>query len=193
MERGPVSLRIVTLRTHWVLVVMDQFTRRIIGFGIHRGTIDGPSLCRMFRRAIQGQSLPTYLSTDHHPLYRFHQWQANLRVLEVVEIKTVPYVPLLHPFVERLLGTLRRECLNRTLFLRTWRQSCESFRKYINPPTRGVRRTPARLFCLVSLSEALSRVVPDADCRVILRIRHAQGWVRPTPGVIQEPASAWLS
>src|SRR5438876_552494 len=24
-----------TLRTHWVLVVMDQFTRRIIGFGIH--------------------------------------------------------------------------------------------------------------------------------------------------------------
>src|SRR5262249_7873057 len=27
-------------------------------------------------------------------LYRFHQWQANLRVLEVMEIKTVPYVPL---------------------------------------------------------------------------------------------------
>jgi putative transposase len=27
----------LTLRTHWVLVVMDQFTRRIIGFGIHCG------------------------------------------------------------------------------------------------------------------------------------------------------------
>jgi hypothetical protein len=26
-----------TLRTHWVLVVMDQFTRRIIGFGVHCG------------------------------------------------------------------------------------------------------------------------------------------------------------
>ena len=24
-----------TLRTHWVLVVMDQYTRRIIGFGVH--------------------------------------------------------------------------------------------------------------------------------------------------------------
>ena len=36
------------LRTHWVLVVMDQFTRRIIGFGIHRGIVDGPSLCSMF-------------------------------------------------------------------------------------------------------------------------------------------------
>jgi hypothetical protein len=35
----------LSLQTHWVLVVMDQFTRRIIGFGIHRGTVDGPSLC----------------------------------------------------------------------------------------------------------------------------------------------------
>jgi hypothetical protein len=27
-----------------------------------------------------------------------------------------PYVPLSHPFVERLIGTIRRECLDRTLF-----------------------------------------------------------------------------
>ena len=30
-----------TLRSHWVLVVMDQYTRRIVGFGIHAGTVDG--------------------------------------------------------------------------------------------------------------------------------------------------------
>ena len=107
----------MTLRTYWVLVVMDQCTRRIIGFGIHRGVVDGPALCRMFHRAIEGRALPKYLSSDHDPLYRFHQWQANLRVLEVAEIKTVPYVPLSHPFVERLIGTIRREYLDRTLFL----------------------------------------------------------------------------
>jgi hypothetical protein len=72
-----------TLRTHWVLVVMDQFTRRIIGFGIHNGIVDGVALCRMFRRAIGGHNLPKYLSSDHDPLYRFHQWEANLRVLEI--------------------------------------------------------------------------------------------------------------
>src|SRR5215471_9373259 len=54
------------------------------------------------------QTLPKYLSSDHDPLYRFHQWQANLRVLMVQEIKTVPYVPLSHPFVERLIGTIRQ-------------------------------------------------------------------------------------
>ncbi len=95
---------------------MDQCTRRIVGFGVHRGVVDGVGLCRMFNRATRGHTPPTYLSSDHDPLYRFHQWQANLRILDVEEIKTVPYVPLSHPFVERLIGTIRRECLDRTLF-----------------------------------------------------------------------------
>jgi putative transposase len=106
----------LTLRTHWILVVMDQFTRRIVGFGIHRGIVDGVALCRMLKRAIQRQPLPKYLSTDNDPLYRFHQWEANLRVLEVTEVKTVPFVPLSHPFIERLIGTIRRECLDRMFF-----------------------------------------------------------------------------
>jgi putative transposase len=106
----------VILHTHWVLVVMDQCTRRIMGFGVHRGVVDGVALCHMFNRAIGRQPAPTYLSSDHDPLYRFHQWQANLRILDVTAIKTVPYVPLSHPFVERLIGTIRRECLDRTVF-----------------------------------------------------------------------------
>src|SRR6266576_2005578 len=124
-----------TLRTHWVLVVMDQFTRRIIGFGAQAGTVDGGVLCRMFNHAIQGQrGMPKYLSSDHDPLYRFHQWQANLRILEVKEIKTVPYVPLSHPFVERLIGTLRREYLDRMLFWTTadLENKLLDFRTYFN-------------------------------------------------------------
>jgi putative transposase len=104
------------LYTHWVLVVMEQCTRRIVGFGVHRGVVDGVALCHMFNRAIGRQPTPTYLSSDHDPLYRFHQWQANLRILDVKAIKTVPYVPLSHPFVERLIGTIRREYLDHTLF-----------------------------------------------------------------------------
>ena len=56
------------------------------------------------------------ISADHDPLYRFHQWQANLRILNIREIKTVPYTPRSHPLVERLIGTVRRECLDRVLF-----------------------------------------------------------------------------
>jgi hypothetical protein len=50
-----------------------------------------------------------------------------------MEIKTVPYVPLSHPFVERLVGTLKRECLDRTVF---WTADLEAklreFQKYFN-------------------------------------------------------------
>ena len=113
---------------------MDQFTRRIVGCAVHRGVVDGVALCRMFNRIIQTQTLPKYLSSDHDPLYRFYQWQANLRVLEVQEIKTVPYVPLSHPFVERLIGTIRREYLDQTLF---WtaadlEQKLRTFQNYFN-------------------------------------------------------------
>jgi len=106
----------ILLRTHWVLTVMDVFTRRIIGFGVERACIDGVSVCRMFNHAVAGRPLPKRVSTDHDPLFRFHRWLANLRVLEVEEIKSVPYAPVSHPFVERLIGTVRREYLDRILF-----------------------------------------------------------------------------
>ncbi len=104
------------LKSHWVLVVMDQFTRRIIGFGIQAGTVDGLVLCRMFGQAIRGSGAPKYVSSDNDPLFRFHRWKANLRILEVTEVKTVPHVPLSHPFVERLIGTIRREYLDQVPF-----------------------------------------------------------------------------
>ena len=76
------------------MVVMDVFTRRIIGFGVERADPCGASICRMFNQIIAGKSLPQHLSSDHDPLFRFHRWLANLRVLEVEEIKSIPYVPV---------------------------------------------------------------------------------------------------
>ena len=106
----------IVLRSHWVLLVMDIFTRRIIGFGIAPTCIDGMSACRMFNAATSGQCKPKYLSSDHDPLFRFHRWLANLRVMEVEQLKSVRFAPVSHPFVERLIGTIRREYLDRVFF-----------------------------------------------------------------------------
>ena len=81
----------ILLRSHWVMLVMDLFTRRIIGFGTAPACIGGVSVCRVFNCATAEQPKPKYLSTDHDPLFRFHRWLANLRVLEVEDIKSVPY------------------------------------------------------------------------------------------------------
>ena len=76
----------------------------------------GPSLCRMFNHAIAHMGTPNYLSTDNDQLFEYHRWQANLRILEIDEVKTVPRVPVSHPFIERLIGSIRREYLDHVLF-----------------------------------------------------------------------------
>ena len=113
---------------------MDVFTRRIIGFGVQGAAVDGPALCRMFNQAISGQALPKRLSYDHDPLFEFQRWQANLRILGIESVRTVPYAPVSHPFVERLIGTVRQEYLDRTFF---WNkmdlaQKLEEFKSYYN-------------------------------------------------------------
>lgn len=122
------------LQSHWVMVVMDQFTRQIIGFSVHAGPVDGPTLCRLFNSILGTSTSPRYLSSDNDPLFKFHRWKANLRILDVREIKTVPYVPLSHPFVERLIGTVRREFLDHVPF---WgaldlARKLDSFKIYYN-------------------------------------------------------------
>ncbi len=106
----------VRLKTHWVMVVMDQFSRRIIGFTVRAGDIDGPALCQMFNQAVSRRGIPRYLSSDNDPLFTFQRWRVNLRILGIEEIKSIPYLPISHPFIERLIGTIRREYLDHVLF-----------------------------------------------------------------------------
>jgi putative transposase len=124
----------ILLQTHWVLLVMDVYTRRIIGFGVQPVAVDGPSLCWMFNPAIAGQGSPVRLSFDHDRLFEFHRWQANLRILEIEPVRSVPYAPRSHPYVERLIGTLRREYLDRLFFWngRDLSRKLELFRNYYN-------------------------------------------------------------
>ena len=124
----------ILLQSHWVLVLMDVFTRRIIGFGVQAIAVDGPGLCRMFNQAICGQGLPTRLSLDHDPLFQFQRWQANLRILGIEALPTVRYVPVSNPFVERLIGTVRREYLDQLFFWNAadLNQKLARFRDYFN-------------------------------------------------------------
>jgi putative transposase len=106
----------IPLRSHWVLVIMDQFTRRIIGFCVQAGSVDGPALCGMYNRAISDEDLPIRLSTDHDPLFKFHRWQGNLRILDVERVQIVPEVSWSYPFIERLIAIVRPEHLDRLFF-----------------------------------------------------------------------------
>jgi len=74
------------------------------------------------------------LSSDNDPLLEYHRWQANLSVFNIDEIKTVPGVPVSHPFVERLIGTVRREFLDHIFFWNTLDldRKLDEFQHYYN-------------------------------------------------------------
>ena len=165
----------IVLRSYWVLVVMDQFTRRLVGVSVHLGQVNSANLCRMFNAAIHDQATPRHLSTDHDPLFEAHRWTANLRILEIDEIKTVPHVPLSHPFVERLIGTMRREFLDHLLFWNTHdlERKLADFQAYYN-----AARSHASLEGHTPLTFAGANTVVHAELTNVRWVSHCRDLVQ---------------
>jgi len=82
--------------------------------------------------------------------FNYFQWQANLRILDVKEIKSVPYNPRTHPFVERLIGSVRREFLDQLLFLNAYdlENKLKQYQSYFNH---------ARCHCAISGNTSLQK------------------------------------
>ena len=134
----------------------------------------------MFNFAIHGRGAPQHLSTDHDPLFEAHRWMANLRILEIDAIKTVPHAPLSHPFVERLIGTMRREFLDHVLF---WNgpdleRKLSEFQVYYN-----AARSHASLEGRTPVTFADGHTVTAAD------LSHVR-WVSHCRGLVQLPVAA---
>ena len=150
------------------------------GLGVCRGAVDGPSLCRLFNDAIRGQRVPRHLSTDHDPVFEDHRWQAHLRVLEIDEIKTVLHVALSHPFVERLIGTTRREFLDHVLF---W-----------NAPDLERKLADFQSYYSAARSHAsLAGITPldvTAGCPIARTELDRVRWVSHCRGLVQLPTAA---
>jgi putative transposase len=158
---------------------MDQFTRRLVGVGVYGDPVNGIDLCSMFNVAIHARGTPRHLSIDHDPLFEAHRWTANLRILEIDEIKIVPHVPLSHPFVERLVGTMRREFLDHVLFwnARDLERKLADFQTYYN-----AARSHASLEGYTPLTFAGGHTVAHAELKCALGL--------PLPGPGPTPSAA---
>ncbi|MFT4583102.1 MAG: putative transposase [Gammaproteobacteria bacterium] len=113
-----------------ILAVIDHSEPVIEVSRVHDCVI----VCRMFNSAAIGEPLSKHISTDHDPLFQFHRGPANLRVDEIDEVKSIPVVPVLQPFIERLIGTVRREYFDRVFFWNTvtLTRKLEAYRDYYN-------------------------------------------------------------
>ena len=95
--------------------------------------------------------------------------------MEIDEIKTVPHVPLSHPFVERLIGTVRREFLDQVLFwnARDLERKLAEFQVYYNAARRH-----ASLDGHTPLSFGNGGTLATADLRNVRWVSHCRDLVQ---------------
>jgi len=103
------------LRVLFVLVVLAHHRRRVVHFNV----TEHPTAAWTAQQIVDtfpDTSAPAYLLRDRDPVYgeRFQQRMKGMRIGEVL---TAPHSPWQNPFVERLIGSVRRECLEHVVVL----------------------------------------------------------------------------
>ena len=66
--------------------------------------------------AFPDDSAPAYLLRDRDQVYG-EQFRHRVKGMRIEEVLTAPHSPWQNPFAERLIGSIRRECLNHVLVL----------------------------------------------------------------------------
>ena len=65
--------------------------------------------------AFPDDAAPAYLLRDRDPVYS-HAFRQRVKGMGIREVLTAAHSPWQNPFVERLIGSVRRECLNQSSF-----------------------------------------------------------------------------
>jgi transposase InsO family protein len=103
------------LRVLFVLVVLAHQRRRVLHFNV----TEHPTAAWTAQQIVDAfpdDSAPSYLLRDRDKIYG-HSFRQRVRGMGIDEILTAPHSPWQNPFAERLIGSIRRECLDHVLVL----------------------------------------------------------------------------
>jgi len=101
------------LRVLFVLVILAHHRRRVVHFTEHP---TATWTAQQIVDAFSDDSAPGYLLRDRDQVFG-EQFRHRLKGMGIAEVLTAPQSPWQNPFVERLIGSIRRECLNHVLVL----------------------------------------------------------------------------
>ena len=103
------------LRVLFVLVVLAHDRRRVLHFNV----TEHPTAAWTAQQIVDAfpdDSAPSYLLRDRDKIYG-HSFRQRVRGMGIDEILTAPHSPWQNPFAERLIGSIRPECLDHVLVL----------------------------------------------------------------------------
>jgi putative transposase len=104
-----------TFRVLFVLVVLAHIRRRVLHFNVTEHPTarwTGEQIIEAFPDG----SEPRYLLRDRDGIYG-EEFVERIQALGIKEVKTTPRSPWQNPFCERLIGSIRRDCLNHVVIL----------------------------------------------------------------------------
>lgn len=106
----------LTFRILYVFVVLSHDRRKILHFGITPNPTDS-WLAGQIRTALSGSaSAPRFLLRDRDSSYGL-DFSATLTELGIRTLRSSPQSPWQNAHVERVIGTIRRECLDHVIVL----------------------------------------------------------------------------
>ncbi len=105
----------VTFNVLFVFVVLAHDRRRVVHFNV-TGSPTAKWTGQQIVEAFPWDIAPRYLLRDRDGTYGL-EFSSRVRSMGTCEVKTAPRSPWQNPFVERLIGTLRRDCLDHVVVL----------------------------------------------------------------------------
>ena len=105
----------VRFKILFVLVVLAHHRRRVVHFNV----TEHPTAqwtAQQLIEAFPWDTAPKYLLRDRYGIY-WSQFQRRIKSMGIEEVLTAPRSPWQNAFVERLVGTIRRDCLDHVIVL----------------------------------------------------------------------------
>ena len=103
------------LRVLFVFLVLAHHRRRVLHFNV----TEHPSAAWTAQQIVEAfpdDTAPAYLLRDRDTIYG-HAFRQRVKGMQIREVLTAPSSPWQNPFAERLIGSVRRECLDHVLVL----------------------------------------------------------------------------
>jgi transposase InsO family protein len=104
-----------TFKVLFVLVILSHDRRRIL----HMNVTEHPSAVWTARQLLQSCGIddqPRYLIRDRDAIFG-EVFQRQVRALQIEEVPIAPKSPWQNPYAERVIGSIRRECLDHVIIL----------------------------------------------------------------------------
>src|SRR6266511_1319328 len=122
----------LTFECLFAFLVLGHGRRQLLWFAVTRQPT-AAWLAQQIVEAFPWNTAPTYLVRDNDRAYG-HAFQRRIRAMGIRDRPISPRSPWQNPYAERLIGTLRRECLDHVLIVgeRHLRRMLASYSSYYN-------------------------------------------------------------